>query len=331
MVINTGYDDFNPDCLGPSSKQTFFVEISPFNGGESVGFPVVVVNGSRPGKTLVAMAGVHGDEYEGVQALYELYHQLNPEKMSGRLIAVPIANLPAHRAVSRHSPVDFVNLARIFPGRKDGTLSERLAHYLSELIIARGDFFIDLHSAGIRYLIPPMVGYGISDTEQGRVAEQAAHTFGTPVVWGHPGEVPPSRTISEANRRGIPWLYTESSGGARIRPDELRYYTNGLMNLLRFLKIVPGEVDSSNPRYYLVGKGDIDDAISCNSSGFFVPAVNVLDQVSPQQAIGTVKDVFGDNLEEIRSDRGGYVILLRALPVVNPGDTVCVITDGTSV
>src|SRR5688572_977763 len=145
MVNHIGCDEFDPDRFGPSSKQAVFIELSPFQGGELVGFPALVVNGSRPGKTLVAIAGVHGDEYEGVQALHEIYHQLDLGEMCGRLIAVPIANLAAHRAVNRHSPVDFLNLARTFPGRKEGTLSERLAHYLSKVIIARADFFIDLH------------------------------------------------------------------------------------------------------------------------------------------------------------------------------------------
>mgnify|MGYP003288079849 CR=1 FL=1 len=331
MVITTTPQGFNPDGLAPSSKQKFFVELSPASGGNSVGFPVLVANGAHPGKTLVAVAGVHGDEYEGVQALHDVYNDLDVDQLSGRVIAVPIVNLPAHLGVSRHSPVDCLNLARTFPGRREGTISERLAHYLSELIIARADFFIDLHSGGIRYLIPPMIGYGIGDTEHSRVAQQAAEIFGTPVLWGHPGQVPPGRTISEADARGIPWLYVEASGGARIRPEELRYYTEGLRNLMRFLKILPGLNDTGHVRYRLGGKGDIDDAIFCNTAGFFVPQVNALDHVSAQQPIGIVRNMFGETLEEINSEREGYVILLRALPVVQPGDTVCVVTGGSSV
>ena len=331
MVINIGPQEFDPESSAPSSKQTFFIELSPASGGNSVGFPVLVANGARPGKTLVAVAGVHGDEYEGVQALHDVYHALNVEQISGRLIAVPIINLPAYLAVNRHSPIDYLNLARTFPGRADGTISERLAHYLSESIISRADFFVDLHSAGIRYLIPPMIGYGITDTEHSRVAQQAAEIFGTPVLWGHPGPVPAGRTISEADRRRIPWLYVEASGGARIRPEELRYYTEGLLNLMKFLQLLPGKNSNTHVRYRLEGKGDIDDAISCNTAGFFVPKVNALDHVSPQQPIGIVRNIFGETLEEINAERSGYVILLRALPVVQPGDTVCVITGGTTV
>jgi predicted deacylase len=331
MTIHINCAEFDPDGLPPASKQAFFVEMSPTAGGAMMGFPVLVVNGTGPGKTLVVFAGVHGDEFEGVQAIHEVSDQLDPDMLRGRLIAVPVANLPAHRNCSRHSPVDNLNLARIFPGRGGGTLSERLAHHLSELLIARADFFIDLHSAGINYLIPPMVGYGISDTEQGRMAAEAAEAFGTPVVWGHPGPVPPGRTISEADRRGIPWLYVEATGGARIRSEELRYYTSGLFNLLRYLGMLPGKVGQSHVEYRLVGDGNIDQAITCTSAGFFVSSVRALERVADGQVIGVVRDMFGATLEEVRSKQEGFVILLRALPIVNPGDTVCVVTGDRAV
>jgi predicted deacylase len=331
MTINTNCAEFDLHGLSPASKDALFVEISPAAGGAMTGFPVLVVNGTEPGKSLVVFAGVHGDEFEGVQAIHEVYEQLDPGRLRGRMIAVPVANLPAHRNCSRHSPIDSLNLARIFPGRRDGTLSERLAHHLSELLIARADFFIDLHSAGINYQIPPMVGYGISDTERGRVAAGAAEVFGTPVVWGHPGPVPPGRTISEADRRGIPWLYVEATGGARVRPDELRYYTDGLLNLLRYLGMLPGEAGRSRVEYRLEGDGNIDQAVTCNSAGFFVPSVRVLERVATGQIIGVVRDIFGAQVEEVRSKQEGFVILLRALPIVNPGDTVCVVTGGSAV
>jgi predicted deacylase len=330
MVQNLKIENFALDLSGPPGKEAFFLEISPSTGAERLGFPLLLARGRRPGKILVAIAGVHGDEYEGVQAIHEIFHQLDPDEMSGLFLAVPVANVPAHWAVSRHSPVDFLNLARIFPGRPDGTLTERLAHHLSEKVISHADFLVDLHSAGIKYLIPPLVGYGIGDSEWASVSKEAAAIFGTPVVWGHPGEVPTGRTISEADRRGISWLYVEASGGGRIRPEELPYYKDGLLNLLKFLKILPGRAEPRPVRYQLVGKGDIDQAISSNTAGFFVPMVQVLERVARNRIVGLVRDLFGETVEEIRAQQEGYVILLRALPIVYPGETVCVITGGTT-
>jgi predicted deacylase len=330
MIQRVRIEDFDPDLPRPPGKDAFFLEISPSTGGQRLGFPLLLATGRGQGKTLVAIAGVHGDEYEGVQAIHEIYHQLNPDEMSGRLLAVPVANQPAHWAVSRHTPIDFLNLARIFPGRREGTFTERLAYYLSEKIISCADFFVDLHSAGIKYLIPPMVGYGIGESARARVSKEAAQIFGTPVVWGHPGEVPPGRTISEADRRSISWVYVEASGGGRIRPAELPYYKNGLLNLLKYLKIIPGQLEAGQVKYQLVGKGDLDEAISSNTAGFFVPMVQILERVARKQVVGFVRDLFGETIEEIRSQQEGFVIVLRALPIVYPGETVCVITGGSA-
>lgn len=329
MIKNVRIEDFDPDSPGSPGKEAFFLETSPWTTGQKLGFPVLLARGKKQGKTLVAVAGVHGDEYEGVQALHEIFHQLNTDDMNGKFLAVPVVNLPAHWAVSRHSPIDFLNLARVFPGKPDGSFTERLAHHLSEKIISAADFFIDLHSAGLQYLIPPLVGYGIAATEHARISEEAAQIFGTPVIWGHPGEVPPGRTISEADRRGIPWLYVEASGGARVHSEELPYYKNGLLNLLKYLKMIPGEFEPARVKYQLVGKGDIDEAVASSTAGFFVPTVNILDPVVRNQVVGLVRDLFGETIEEIRSQQAGYVVLLRALPIVYPGETVCVITSGS--
>ena len=329
MIKSVRIEDFDPGSPGSPGKEAFFIEISPSTSDQRLGFPVLLARGKAPGKTLVAVAGVHGDEYEGVQAIHEMFYQLNTDEMTGRLLAVPVVNLPAHWAISRHSPIDFHNLARVFPGKRDGSFTERLAHHLSEKIISAADFFIDLHSAGIQYLIPPLVGYGIGGTEHARVSKEAAQIFGTPFIWGHPGEVPPGRTISEADRRGIPWLYVEASGGARVHREELPYYKNGLLNLLKYLRIIPGELEPARVKYQLVGKGDIDEAVATSTAGFFVPMVQILEHVTSNQVVGLVRDLFGETIEEIRSQQAGYVILLRAIPIVYPGETVCVITSGS--
>lgn len=319
-------EDFDPDAVPPGMCARLMVEIVPAASGANAVVPVIVINGRKTGRTLVALAGVHGDEFEGVQALHDLCRQLDPAVMSGRLIAVPVVNVPAHRAGSRETPTDGLNLARVFPGRANGALTEKLAWFLSGQIIARADLLLDLHSAGINYLIPPMVGHGLSADGRQDAAAAAARVFGAPIIWAHPEPIPEGRTISEAHRRGIPWLYVESSGGGRVLSDELHYYTDGLLNLLRHLQIVPGEPTAHEIRHRLIGNGNIDEAVTVSTSGFFVHRVGILDEVRRGEIIGEVRDLLGETLEEIAAPRDGVVILLRALPVVNPADIVCVVT-----
>jgi predicted deacylase len=179
--------------------------------------------------------------------------------------------------------------------------------------------------------MPPLVGYDMNDSDAGKVSQEAARIFGVSTIWGHPGEPPPGRTISEAHSRAIPWLYVESSGGGRIRTDELQYYTSGLLNLLRFLQIINGIPARQPIKFHLIGNGDIDSAVTAKTAGFFTPTVGILDYVLPGHRVGLVRDMFGDTIEEIVAPNEGNVVLLRALPIVRPGDTLCVITGGSGI
>ena len=131
--------------------------------GGTLGFPVLVARGRRPGPTLVVSANVHGDEYEGVRAILETFEWLDPEAMNGDVLAVPVVNVPAFWSGTRTSPLDGANLARVFPGDEDGTPSQQIAWHFAQSVIARADFYLDLHSAGIRYRMPSMVGYPAAD------------------------------------------------------------------------------------------------------------------------------------------------------------------------
>ena len=327
MATNIEIDRFRFDDVSKVGKRAYFLEIPLDESGEQVGIPLLIANGKQPGKTLVAFAAVHGDELEGVQAIQDVFAELNTDEMSGRLIAVPVANLPAFHAVDRLSPIDSLNLARTFPGKKDGSITERIAHYLGEMIIPQSDFFLDLHSAPAS-MMPTMVGYDAADTESGRVSKDAALKMGMPVVWGHP-DVGPGRTLCAAMARDIPWLYVESPSGRRVSPEGLPYYIDVLKNLLGYLKIIDREPSNTKPELHLFGSGDVDRMRSVNSAGFFVQKVKLLEYVKSGHLIGEVRDIFGEVLEEVRTEHAGYVAVLRSQPLVSAGEQVCLVAEGS--
>ncbi|MBM3784719.1 MAG: hypothetical protein FJW30_10190 [Acidobacteria bacterium] len=193
----------------------------------SGGLPLLEVRGAKPGPVLAVSAGIHGDEYEGVRALYELFDEIDASQVRGTLRMVPVANPRAHRAVSRTNPADGQNLARVFPGHEQGTESERTAAILAREVIESADFYVDLHSGGVKFAMPSMAGYWLGDPR----ARAAALAFGAPVVCGHP-VIEDGRTISVAKARGIPFLYVEAWGAGRIRPADLRMMKRGIQNLL---------------------------------------------------------------------------------------------------
>ena len=84
----------------------------------------------------------------GQIALAKLIRTLEPEQITGRVIILPAANLPAAMAGTRVSPIDGGNLNREFPGNPEGTVTSRIAHYIESVLLPMCDGFHDLHSGG---------------------------------------------------------------------------------------------------------------------------------------------------------------------------------------
>ena len=286
-----------------------------------VRLPILLARGRNPGKVLVVMAGVHGDEYEGVRAILDTYAVLDPNEMSGDLLAVPVANPPAFWNTTRTSPLDDGNLAREFPGASDRGETAAIALHLSGTIIARADFFLDLHSGGIKLLMPTMAGY---DTDESQ-SREAALAFGARVLWGHP-QISPGRTISFAKAQGIPWLYTEARGAGRIHPEDLKFFNEGIRRLMIHLSILPGHLPRTKAECHLLGCGDIDGSAIATVRGFFIPDVELLQRVVVGEELGRIVDLHGKTAETFRAPRDGIVAMIRALPVVQPGDPIFLIT-----
>jgi predicted deacylase len=315
-------EEFDPQRFEPCHKYALDLELAPQVPGVSI--PVLLVRGRKHGKVLVVLAGVHGDEYEGMRAILEIFAALEPNDMSGDLLAVPVANTPAFWNGTRTNPLDRGDLARQFPGNLDGGVTAAIAYHMARTIIARADFLLDLHSAGVKLLMPTMVGYDSNDLR----SQGAAMVFGTKVVWAH-SQIPPGRTISFAKGRGIPWLYTEARGGGRIHAEDLRVIAEGIRNLMIHLSILPGSLSVTKVEYHLYGGGDLDTSMTSAMRGFFIPEVEILQKVSVGEELGRVVDLHGETLETFRAPRDGAVAMLRALPLVEPNEIVFFITGLT--
>ena len=122
-------EEFDPSDFEPGRKHRVSLVVRP--DSPELDLPVLLVRGRNAGKTLVVFAGVHGDEYEGVRAILDLYEELDPDAMSGDFLAVPVANPPAFWAATRTSPLDEKNMARVFPGTWPPVPQTQLRTYLA--------------------------------------------------------------------------------------------------------------------------------------------------------------------------------------------------------
>lgn len=316
---------FDLNQVAPGTKEIFSIDVAPLLLGPQLQLPLLVARGAKPGKTIVALAGVHGDEYEGMWAARDVFKSLDPTEMSGNYISVPVCNPPAFAARQRESPLDGQNLARVFPGDPNGTISERTAAVLIEQVLPHADFLIDLHSSSSYGGMPLLVGFPEMGGEQERVAFEAAQRFGTPIIWGHP-TMTIGRSLSEPHKWGVPWLYTECPSGSWLDYDFAQIYADGVRNVMKYLGILPGEAPVIPNLRRLSGHGDTDAAMTTPVSGFLRSEVRLLDEVKEGQLLGVVEDLAGRTLHELRAPSDGIVIVQHMSPPVSAGTTAYLLT-----
>jgi len=307
-------------------KTTGWIDVARRPEGGHWRLPYLSVTGASAGPRLVVSAGVHGDEYEGIETIPRVYEALDPATMSGSLCMIPVCNVPAFETITRSSPVDHLNLARVFPGDANGSITQRIARVLADHILPHADYYIDLHSGGMAYNMPTLAGY-LHGGALGERSLEGARAFGAPILWGHPPPVAPGRTISCAVDHGVPCLYTEAAGGGFARSDDVDCFYNGVLNVARWLGILEGTPQPRPMTHHLIGDGNVDQAILAPEGGYFRADVELLDDVVSGQRLGTIKDFFGETITEIRANTDGVIIMLRRMHSVRVGDGLALITQ----
>lgn len=271
-------------------KQTGFIRLFHSTHDSAYGFlpiPIVVVkNGEGP--TAFFSSGNHGDEYEGQVALTNLIKFLEPGMIRGRVIMLPMANYPAALVGRRVSPIDDLNMNRIFPGDPDGTVTRQIAHYIDSEIIPLADLVIDLHSGGssLNY-IPTALAKQSNDPALYQKQLAALRAFGAPYTYiqgGAQGQGGDQTLGAGADRRGSIALGTELGGAGAVNPSGLAIAERGLRNLLVHLGILGQEhwVEPPVPTRFLDVRGP-EMYIYAPENGVFEPLVELGDTV----AIGT--------------------------------------------
>ena len=229
---------FRVEEIPLGTKGRFHLVIDNMPDGGDLLFPALIVRGRRPGKTLLVTGGTHGDEYEGVVAIQDVFESLDPSVLEGTFFGIPVLNAPAFIAAQREGVWDHLNLARVFPGSSTGSPTQRIAHAFQEFVVDQADLYLDIHSAGSQNVIQDLAGYQIREGELGEIQRKAAFAFGFDLVWG---TAPSSgRTLNAAADKGVPSIYVEMRGSGQCRPEDLEKARSGIKNVLSFLGIVEG-------------------------------------------------------------------------------------------
>ncbi|GAA3409135.1 M14 family metallopeptidase [Paenibacillus hodogayensis] len=359
MAFRMDIDRYDVRAAVPGTKRSFELNVD-IGTGVPLTLPVLQIDGAKPGKTLLVLSGVHGDEYEGVETVLRLYRELEPERLTGSIVLVPQANPLSYRGGTRTSPEDGLNMARVFPGQLEGMPTERIAWQLHHRFIAKADFMLDLHSGGTHYAVSTLVGYYHNDrTELGRRCREAAEAFGIELLWAHES-IAPGRSVSSALELGVPWLYTEAYGGRRIRREDADAFLEGAYRLLRHLSMLapdahrPSEAadhggdageetaaaaaaaDTGQGRGMqpalrrIYGDGNFDGSETAEADGFFIPGVPLSSAVEAGTAIGAIYGFDGQELHRVVAARAGVVVMLPGTPAVRKSEPLFMIAPTQS-
>ncbi|MFI0938604.1 succinylglutamate desuccinylase/aspartoacylase family protein [Streptomyces sp. NPDC021020] len=209
------------------------VPVTRMGNGHDVELTVHRVTGARPGPTLVAFGGVHGDEAMGPEEVRRLVSSVDPAELSGTVVAVPVANPYAYDAMCRFTPQDGLNLNRIFPGDRNGSVTEQLAAVLAEIML-EGDYFIDFHSAGLYSTVE--YAYVMDD------GVDMATGFGSPLLYHH---APYEGTSNAwAIKNGIRSTVCELGGGGQLTDAFLDKAVRRGRNMLKAIGMLDGEPEA---------------------------------------------------------------------------------------
>ena len=223
----------------------------------SVMIPIAVLRGGAgpiegpiEGPTALLVGGNHGDEYEGAIALFDLARTLDPAELTGTVIIVPALNTPAFRAGTRTSPIDRGNLNRSFPGSPTGTVTEKIADYVTRHLLPRADIVLDLHSGGRTLdFLPFAAAHVLPDKAQEARAMAAVAAFGAPHAMQMLEIDAVGMLDTTAEALGKTFVTTELGGGGTARAATVAIARRGVLNLLRHARILPGAVDPAPTRW----------------------------------------------------------------------------------
>lgn len=297
-------------ACAPGETARGMVPVAARAGAGDFAFPVVIVNGRQPGPRLCVLAGVHGDEYEGMEAVRRVLRQADPATLRGTLVGIPCLNLAAYETATRSSDIDGLNLNRIFPGDAAGSLSLRLAAAFLRAVVPEVDALLDLHTGGGFGEIAPVT---IVQSGYETLALGLGQAVGHELLWMG-GSWRGTARIS-ALEAGKAAVTVEVGGGGGCRDETITAHVDGVRSAMRYLRMIEGA--PSVRREYRMVSGTFDRA---GVGGFFLGRVRPGTRCAAGQTVGVIVDHFGDDRQIIDAPHDGIVLWIRRRASVQPGE-----------
>ncbi|MBD0784883.1 succinylglutamate desuccinylase/aspartoacylase family protein [Vibrio sp. Y2-5] len=307
---NTAYE-FLGDKIPPATKQVIELEGAKLYTHSPLSIPIEIIHGASPGPVLMVNAAIHGDELNGVEIVRQLINSIDPTKLKGTLITVPIVNVFGFIHKSRYLP-DRRDLNRCFPGSESGSLASRMAHIFFSQVALKCDYIIDLHTGAIHRTNLPQIRADLSNPETLRIAQ----AFATPVILDSPLRMGSLR--SEAEKSGITVLTYEAGEALRFEPIAI---SAGVVGVKRVMQAI-GMLRASRKKLPISVIAKSTSWLRAEADGILRTVVSLGDRVEKGQILAYINSPLGNVEVEVKANKGGIVIGQQTLPLVNEGDAV---------
>ncbi len=296
----------------------------PAGSDAALAIPVAVVHGAKAGPVLALLAGAHGTEYASIIALEKLITGIDAKQLSGTVIIVPLLNVPSFAQIVPHlNPTDGKNMNRTYPGRPDGTQTDRASHLVTTQVVEQSDHVIDFHGGDIDESLRPYSYWNYT----GRPAQDAISrgmvlAFGLDHIVISPNRPrDPAASVyfeNTATTRGKPSIIVEARHAGTVDDYDVALLVNGTLSVMRHLKMLPGAPAPVENPVWIDHLADV----AAEQSGIFYPVVKRGAYVSAGMKIGYVTDYVGKLLFEPRAKESGVLLYVRAVPTINKGEPI---------
>jgi predicted deacylase len=302
---------------------TGFIEV-PAGVDAATSIPVAVVHGARPGPVLAIVSGAHGTEYASIIAVEKLIGTLDAAQISGTVILVPLVNRASFdQKVVHVNPVDGKSMNRFYPGKADGTQTERASYLITRQVVEPSDHLIDLHGGDLDESLRPYSYWTKTGREdQDRISREMVLAFGLDhiiVSTDRPTDPSASRYLENtATTRLKPSITAEAGHAGTVEAGDVDALVRGSLGVMRYLRMLPGTADRVSKPVWITSVA----TVTSDQPGVFYPLVARGAAVAKDAPLGYVTDLFGQKVFEARAPVAGEVLYICSVPSMTKGGTI---------
>lgn len=305
----------------PGEKKSGFINVPKGMDGPEIQIPITIVNGAKGGPVLALTAGIHGYEYPPILALQRLRKQAESSQISGAVIMIHVVNMPSFlKRTIYYNPYDWKNQNRVFPGKKNGSMTERIAYQISKEVIDQCDYLIDMHCGdGNEDLMPYLYYTKTGDEALDSQTRELAINFGFKVIIHEsvkPNEASASHCANSALLKGKPALTIESGKLGKTDEKDILRIIRGTYNTLRHLKMIPGSPELLFEPVWVKSV----TYIRSEHIGIFYPLSHSGRHVQKGELLGYLTDFFGNIIQKAIAPHDGIIMYIIATPPMSEGE-----------